>query len=201
MARAKREKKEKPKTQRRGRIDSETHGRIVSAMKRVFSRSPTANSFLRTYRTEEAWFKQNGERAKKPHVFYPCFKCGGIFKSNDVQIDHIDPVIPLNIPSKHFSYDSLAERLFCEEQNLQILCKQCHTEKSQIENSIRREWKHKEKHIVYLNIDDISGKLYVGIHPALSYDEAYGKENYSRYILFVFETRQDAELKEKELNY
>lgn len=200
MAKAKRGKKEKPQTQRKGRIDSETHGRIVSAMKRVFSRSPTAVQFLRKYRKEEVWFKQNGERAKKPHVFYPCFKCGGIFKSTEIQIDHRDPVIPLNIPSKHFSYDSIAERLFCDEENLQILCRVCHTEKSQIENSIRREWKNKEKHIVYININDISGKLHIDVHSTLNYDEMYGKKNHSKYILYVFTDRQLAEIRVKELS-
>jgi hypothetical protein len=49
-------------------------------------------------------------------------------KVNNVFVDHIDPVID---PEKGFeSWDRVIERMFCETEGLQVLCRACHKEKT-----------------------------------------------------------------------
>lgn len=193
--------------------DSDTHSAIVGNLKRAFSRSPTIVNFLRKYRREQQWTKKDGSVAKKPHVFYKCFKCQLEFNSANIQVDHIEPVVPLNIPSKHLSYDTLIKRLFCDESNLQILCKEHHKEKSQQENAIRKNWFSKTKFIVYETVNKKNNKRYIGVHKCEDYDDfylgsgnlikqavqKYGKDDFYRHILFVFDNAQDAFTKEAEL--
>lgn len=193
--------------------DSDAHSAIIGNLKRAFSRSPTVVNFLRKHRREQQWTKKDGSIAKKPHVFYKCAKCQKEFNSANIQVDHIEPVVPLNIPSKHLSYNTLIERLFCDESNLQILCKVHHKEKSQQENVIRKEWLSKTKFIVYETINKTNNKRYIGVHKCDDYDDfylgsgnlikqavqKYGKDNFYRHILFVFDNAQDAFAKEAEL--
>jgi 5-methylcytosine-specific restriction endonuclease McrA len=54
---------------------------------------------------------------------YECASCKGCFKANEVQVDHKQPAGSL------LSYQDLpkfVERLYCGEDGLQVLCKQCH---------------------------------------------------------------------------
>lgn len=60
-----------------------------------------------------------------------------IVEMESVCVDHIDPV---EDPIKGWQgWDSYIERLYCEEDNLQICCVKCHKEKSKEEQSIRRK--------------------------------------------------------------
>ena len=56
-------------------------------------------------------------------------------KSNNVFVDHIDPVID---PKKGFvSWDETISRMFCEKEGLQVLCKDCHKRKTKDERQKR----------------------------------------------------------------
>jgi hypothetical protein len=193
--------------------DSESMSSIIGSLKRTFSRSPMVRDFLSKYRREQEWFKKDNTKAKKPKVFYKCFKCQQEFNSNNVQVDHIEPVVPVNIPAKHLSMNTLIDRLFCDESNLQILCKEHHNEKSKLENELRKEWVSKVKFIVYQTTNKINYKKYIGIHKCQDYDDGYmgsgtafkaalskyGKSNFYRHILFVYDNAEDALNKEREL--
>ena len=57
-------------------------------------------------------------------------------KKNNIFIDHIVPVID---PIKGFTtWDKVVANLFCEKKNLQVLCLNCHKEKSSDERKQRR---------------------------------------------------------------
>lgn len=188
---------------------------IMSSLKRTFSRSPLIQEILKDHRQEHAQYNKDGSLAKKPAVRYPCAECDKIHMGSNIQVDHLDPVVPLNIPAKHACMNEIIKRLFCEKDNLQILCKDCHKIKSKEENKIRNEWKSetKEKHIVYITTNRVSGKIYIGIHSTFDYDDGYlgsgtllkaailkyGKDKFYRKILFVYDTREEALNKEKEL--
>lgn len=48
----------------------------------------------------------------------------------NISVDHIKPVVP----AKGFTtWDSVVSRMFCELSNLQILCKDCHNNKTKNE--------------------------------------------------------------------
>lgn len=54
---------------------------------------------------------------------------------NNSVVDHIHPVVD---PDTGFvSWDELINRLFCEAENLQVLCHSCHSEKTKDERSRR----------------------------------------------------------------
>lgn len=58
-------------------------------------------------------------------------------------VDHVNPVVD---PSVGFeSWDKLIESLFCEEDNLQVLCHACHTEKTIEERGQAKDRREREK--------------------------------------------------------
>lgn len=62
-------------------------------------------------------------------------------RKQNVFVDHINPVVD---PKEGFvSWDEFIKRLFCEEENLQLLCKSCHDKKTAQEKEVRTKWKKK----------------------------------------------------------
>jgi 5-methylcytosine-specific restriction endonuclease McrA len=58
---------------------------------------------------------------------YQCGHCGGWFSDNEIEVDHIVEAGSLR------SFEDLAgfcERLFCEVDGLECLCKECHKKKT-----------------------------------------------------------------------
>lgn len=74
-----------------------------------------------------------GERGGRRYI---CAKCGENFAYSEVQVDHIEPVIPTNREIK--DWNEYISRLYCTIEELQVLCKSCHQEKSNEENTERR---------------------------------------------------------------
>lgn len=63
----------------------------------------------------------------------------------NVFVDHEPPVID---PKEGFtSWDSFINNLYCEEDKLQVLCKNCHDRKTQEERLIAKQSKNKDKNI------------------------------------------------------
>lgn len=56
---------------------------------------------------------------RDPHVVGNSIKVDGVRKNN-IFTDHIEPV------GSHENWDKTVERMFCELDNLQLLCKECH---------------------------------------------------------------------------
>lgn len=65
---------------------------------------------------------------------YKCFSCSRCFGPKEIEVDHIIPVIPV---TGWDSFDKYIERLFCDSNNLQVLCKNCHSIKTSIESNLR----------------------------------------------------------------
>lgn len=103
-------------------------------------------SFIRSaLRQKSRWWKpvteckQKSRRAykginKRQKFEYQCTICKNWFAEKMINVDHIIPAGSLN------SADDLpgfVERLFCEAENLQILCSSCHDKKTKDEKSKR----------------------------------------------------------------
>jgi len=178
---------------------------IKGALRRTFSRTPIVREVLEA----SVHPTKKGIRGGKQYV---CAKCNEAFPGKNVQIDHIKDVIDL-IPMKHISYDMLVTNLFCPKENLQVLCKTCHDEKTKVARELRKEFKKLFKYFVYETRNKVNGKRYRGVHGCVDLDDGYlgsgvllkkaikkyGVENFERTILFIHTSRELAYLKEKEL--
>jgi 5-methylcytosine-specific restriction endonuclease McrA len=70
-------------------------------------------------------------------MHYKCANCCKHFVATDVQVDHIEPVVD---PIKGFqTWDIFINRIFCEIENLQTLCKPCHKIKTDLEKQERKK--------------------------------------------------------------
>lgn len=94
---------------------------------------------------------------KKAHVargLYRCDGCGAevpptIYDEDkrkrvkNVFVDHIEPIID---PAVGFTtWDECIDRMFCDSDNLQLLCKACHSVKSQEEIEVTKERRRRAK--------------------------------------------------------
>jgi len=64
---------------------------------------------------------------KRQKYEYQCNSCKNWFAATSINVDHICPAGSLNSAQ---DLPEFVERLFCEVDNLQVLCKDCHDEKT-----------------------------------------------------------------------
>ena len=107
---------------------------IMSAIKRCFSRSPTHREALDNAKCPRKKGPRGGAR-------YRCASCRKDYGIREVQVDHIIPVVPIGVLSKDLSWDTLVTNIFCDIENLQVICTTCHKKKSKEENAERKRVK------------------------------------------------------------
>jgi 5-methylcytosine-specific restriction endonuclease McrA len=99
---------------------------IRSLLRKGFMTYPVKHHVL-----GQAKYAVEGER----HRFeYTCASCNGGFTAKEVQVDHIKPCGSL---TKSTDLEGFVSRLFCESDDLQVLCKTCHQKKTNDERSRR----------------------------------------------------------------
>lgn len=90
--------------------------------------------------------------ARAKRGFYTCAGCKqlvpasakvGKTRKKNVHVDHINPIIDPDVG--WVSWDSTIERMFCEVENLQVLCTECHDVKTNEEKEKAKERRAKEK--------------------------------------------------------
>lgn len=127
------------------------------------------NSFiknnLRSATRKWAPIQQCKKRANISRGLYKCENCGNevpptIFdddKRKRVKNIFVDHMVPIIDPSVGFTtWDDCIERMFCDSDNLQLLCKDCHSIKSreEIEVAKQRRAASKEKLIEFEEGDE-----------------------------------------------
>lgn len=82
------------------------------------------------------WGPKNAAKlnAKIGHNQYVCAECEGVFGNKDVQVDHIEPCGSLK---DYGDLPGFVERMFCEVEGFQLLCKGCHQTKTNEERKAR----------------------------------------------------------------
>lgn len=111
---------------------------ILSAIKRCFSRSPTHREALNNAKCPRKKGPRGGAR-------YRCQRCKKDFGIRQVNVDHVIPIVPIGTLSKDMSWDDLVANIFCDLENLQVLCEKCHKIKSKDENVARKQAKEVAK--------------------------------------------------------
>jgi len=101
-------------------------------------------SFIRSgLRQKSRWWKPITEckaKAKRPYkgplkrqkFEYQCNQCKDWFPEKKINVDHICPAGSLNSAQ---DLPDFIERLFCEVDNLQVLCETCHNAKTKSERN------------------------------------------------------------------
>jgi cytochrome c553 len=74
--------------------------------------------------------KSTGRLAKH----FKCASCHEDFPQKEIEVNHITPVVPV---SGFDSWDGVVERLFCEKDGLEVVCKTCHRSITNKENKER----------------------------------------------------------------
>ena len=118
------------------RVTKKDRALIKGALRRVFSRSELRRKALDRQRIEFT-------DGKRPRVtaWVWCAVCGLVFPRYLAVVDHISPLVPIGKTAEEMSAEEIVDRLWCEENNLQALDKECHKLKSRIESKARREYK------------------------------------------------------------
>lgn len=116
------------------KLTKKEQGLVKGALRRIFSRSD-----MRRHAIEMAsipGFKD----ARKPRVkkWARCQLCFSICPAYLMEVDHIEPVVPVTSSLGKMTVDELVDHIWCGEDNLQVLCLTCHKNKSKIEAGLRR---------------------------------------------------------------
>lgn len=92
------------------------------------------------------------KKARVRRGFYLCNGCKqhvpasikvGSKRVKNAVVDHIEPIVD---PAVGFTtWDDCIERMFCEADNLQVLCKECHDKKTNEEKAIANARRAQEK--------------------------------------------------------
>lgn len=110
---------------------------MKGAIRRVFGRSELRRKVIDS-NILTGYYDPKRKRVK---FWVKCELCGGWEAKSNIQIDHFEPVVPINSSFDEMSLDEVVNRMWCEENMLQPLCKPCHKLKTQAENKERRRLK------------------------------------------------------------
>lgn len=124
------------------RITKKERGLIKGAIRRVFSRSDLRRSVVDDTRFDDTIVIRvigNRPRVKKWSL---CALCRQPTPSYLIEVDHKEPVIPVDTTLESMSWDELVDGIWCPKENLQGICKECHKLKSKLEMKQRRSKKN-----------------------------------------------------------
>lgn len=107
---------------------------IKGAIRRVFSRSELRRSALNNS-VVKGYHDDTRPRVTK---WGRCSICNNLEPAYKLEIDHINPVQPIGVLLEEMTWDELVNRIWCNEAELQPVCKECHRIKSKQENKERR---------------------------------------------------------------
>jgi len=111
---------------------------VMSALRGA--RWPVKYSVVQTSFVSYGINPKTGRKCK----LHKCNLCSKLVMQKEIKVDHIDPVIPVDHKWKEkenfldYNWNEVVSRLFCEKENLQAICNDCHKEKSQEERKERK---------------------------------------------------------------
>ena len=110
-----------------------------SCLRKAFRRSPKCYEVMQSQLS-----KMLGPRGG---ARFTCMLCKKQFEYKNIDVDHIDPVIPLHLSEEELSLDEFCERLDCPIENLRGLCIECHRIETNIQNKERGRLRREKKFV------------------------------------------------------
>ena len=118
------------------RITAKERGLLKGAIRRVYSRSDIRRAVINASKVTHS-----DPTRKRVKTWCRCAICQQPEAISLMVVDHRDPIIPVNSSLEAMSWDTVIDRTWCEENNLDAVCKTCHDVKTKAENKLRREYK------------------------------------------------------------
>ena len=104
-------------------------GFVTSALRNATRRWPPKYDRIKESFVGVRLNKKTGRKSKH----YRCAVCEEAFPQRNVQVDHIVPI------GTCLTWDEYIEKLFCEKENLQVVCKPCHKKKTKEERESKKD--------------------------------------------------------------
>ena len=111
---------------------------VMSGLRRMTSRWGPKYSVLNKAFVED----QINPKTKRKRKMYRCAITEDLFPATEMQVDHIEPIVPLTWGMKS-RWNELLPRFFCSKENLQAVSKAAHKIKTQKENEKRNSKKRR----------------------------------------------------------
>lgn len=112
---------------------------IKGGLRQLTRRWAPISKCLANARTRRGFYLCNGCKQEVPNTI----KDDNGKRIKNVAVDHIIPIIDPAVG--WVSWDDTIERMFCEPENLQVLCHTCHTIKSNEEKAIAKDRRQGQK--------------------------------------------------------
>ncbi len=126
---------------------------MISAIRRLFRKSPMAAACLNEGKREKVTYRKDGSISNARRVEVQCACCGNWFSTKEVQVDHMEPVV--DIETGFVDWNTYIDRMMCGvkvfkkgdpcPKTLQKLCVVCHKAKSKSEVSERAKVRRDKK--------------------------------------------------------
>ena len=113
---------------------SRFHSFIKSALRTASVRWPPRYETLAEAFVDRRTNEKTGKLAKH----FKCASCYNLFPQKDVEVNPKQSVVPVE---GFTSWDEVINRMFCEKDGLEVLCKTCHKQRTQEENQLRKQFK------------------------------------------------------------
>ena len=114
------------------RISPKDRNALRGAIRRAFARSDLRESVMAAARIEHS--DPAKPRCKK---WIRCAECQKPAPEWSSQVDHIEPVIPVDSTFEEMGLDKFATSCWCDPTKMQAICKGCHDVKTQREKDER----------------------------------------------------------------
>lgn len=118
------------------RVTAKERGLLKGAIRRVFSRSE-----LRKEALDRAKVEHHDPKRPRVKKWVRCEECKELTPAYLADVDHKNPIVAIDSSFDEQGADKTIDKLWCNVNDLAILDKKCHTEKTKRENKIRRQLK------------------------------------------------------------
>jgi hypothetical protein len=115
------------------KISKDDAKKLKGALRRAFARSDIHSLVLARVTVEHA-----DPRNPRCEYWGYCESCGVVQPRWRLTVDHVTPVVPVTSALERMSIYEMVDAIWCDLDNLQALCPQCHSAKTKAENAARR---------------------------------------------------------------